>query len=211
MTSPPMTPPHVIGRVVTRYDRFVAFMRIFLPALAVILAGMTFLWPLLHRPETSFVLNKEKLRRGDEEVRIIGPVYRGTDSLGRLFTLAAQEAVQSSPDAPRVALSGMTAEMLLGDGREARVTALAGSYDKATGLVHIPGELRFETSDGYALTAEDAVIDLRAKTIHSDRPVRGRAPLGTISAERFLIDVAARKAVFEGGVRAHTTPAPRGP
>ncbi len=206
-----MTHAPAIGRIVTRYDRYVMVMRILLPAIALAMAVFTFLWPLLHRPETSFVLNREKLQRGGEEVRIVGPVYRGTDSLGRLFTLAAREAVQSTPDAPLVVLHDMRARMDFPDQRVARVTAGEGRYEKASGTVRIPGALEFETSDGYALTARDAIIDLRARTIRSDRPVHGRAPLGEIEAQRFFIDIAARKAVFEDGVRAHTTPAPREP
>ncbi len=200
-----------IGRIVTRYDRYVGVMRILLPAVALVMAVFTFLWPLLHRPATSFVLNREKMQRGGEEVRIVGPVYRGTDSLGRLFVLAAREAVQSTPDAPLVVLHDMTARMDFPDDRVARVAAAEGRYEKASGTVRIPGELRFETTDGYALSARDAVIDLRGKTIRSDKPVHGRAPLGEIEAQRFFIDIAARKAVFEDGVRAHTTPAPREP
>lgn len=198
---------HGIFQVVTSYDRYVAVMRPTLIVFAVLCAGLSFLWPLLTRDETSFVFNQENMERGDKEVRVVGPTYRGTDAINRFFTIRADEAVQSSPDAPKIVLSGLVATMDLGEGREASVTAEEGIYDTATESVQVPGLMHLETSDGYRLDGYGTMLDLREKRVQSDRPVEGVGPLGRLRADRFVIHIDDRKAIFEGGVKMRTTPA----
>lgn len=205
-----MTVPIHIGTVVTRHDRFVRAMRLLLPAFAAILALLTFLWPLLGAGEDSFVLRRESMQRGGEEVRIVAPVYRGTDNRDRAFALHAAEALQSSADTPVVGLADMRAEMALADDRQATVSAGNGRYDKDAATVEVPGKVSLETSDGYNLEASAARLALGEKTLSSSEPVSGKTPLGQISADGFEIDIDERKAVFEGRVRLRTTPAPRG-
>ncbi len=196
-----------IFQVVTPYDRYVAFMRPALVFIAVLSAGLSFLWPLLSRDETSFVFNQDHMERGEKEVRILGPTYSGTDAVNRLFTIRAEEAVQSSPDAPKVVLSGLVATMDLGDGRKASATAEEGIYDTATESVQVPGLMHLETSDGYRLDSYGTRLDLREKLVKSVRPVEGVGPLGRVRADGFVLDIDERKAVFEGNVKMRTTPA----
>lgn len=204
-----MSRPIHIGTVVTRYDRFVAVMRVMLPLSAGTIALLTFLWPLLGAGEESFVLRRDTMRRGGEEVRILAPVYRGTDNRDRAFSLHAAEALQGSIDTPLVGLSDMRAEMAMADNRTASVDAARGTYNKEEATVDVPGAVSFVTSDGYNLQASGTRLALDKKIIVSSEPVSGMTPLGQISADSFEIDIDERKAVFEGRVRLRTTPAPR--
>lgn len=194
-----------IFQVVTPYDRYVAFMRPTLILIAVLSMALSFLWPLFSRDETSFVFNQETMERGEKEVRILGPTYSGTDAINRLFTIRAEEAYQSSPEAPKVVLSGLVATMDLGDGRMASATAEEGIYDTATESVQVPGLMHLETSDGYRLDSYGARLDLRKKLVESVRPVEGVGPLGRVRADGFVLNIDARKAVFEGNVKMRTT------
>lgn len=205
-----MTAPIHIGPVVTRHDRFVRAMRLLLPTFAGVVALLTFLWPLLGAREDSFVLRRESMQRGGEEVRITAPVYRGTDNRDRAFALHAAEALQPTIDTPLVGLSDMRAEMVMSDDRHAVVSAANGRYDKDAATVEVPGAVSLVTSDGYNLEASGARLTLGEKKLASSEPVSGKTPLGQISADSFEIDIDERKAVFEGRVRLRTTPAPRG-
>lgn len=193
----------------TAYDRYVAVMRIVLIAAAALLTALLALWPLLREGESSFVLNEETMRSAAERVEILRPRYEGTDSLNRLFTVTAERAEQSSPDDPTVMLEGLAARMELGEGRLATATADGGVYDTDREVLRVPDSMQLRTSDGYRLDAQDARIDLVNKMIVSERPVEGEGPLGQIEANRFTIDIDARKAVFEGDVRMRTIPARR--
>jgi len=193
----------------TAYDRYVAVMRVTLGLGAAVLAALLFLWPLMRDEERSFVLNEERMRPAGETIRIVGPVYRGTDARDRLFTVAAEQAVQSSADDPLVALEGIAARMELGESRFATATAEDGVYDTDDEILSVPGPMMLETSDGYRLNAQAARVDLADKIVSSDQPVEGLGPLGRIEAQSFTIDIDGRKAVFEGNVRMRTTPAGR--
>jgi len=190
----------------TAYDTYVRIMRVALVAASAALAGALALWPLLRDEERSFVLNEEAMRPGDEAVRIVGPTYRGTDDRDRMFTIAAERAVQASPDDPIVTLEGIDAYMELDADRSAAVQAAGGIYDTREETVRVPGGMTVTTSDGYRLEGRAATVDLAGKMVSSDQPVSGRGPLGRIQAERFSLDIDGRKAVFEGNVRMHTTP-----
>lgn len=193
----------------TAYDRYVAAMRIGLIAAAVLLTVLLALWPLLREGESSFVLNEETMRSAAEKIQILRPRYEGTDSLNRLFAITAERAEQSSPDDPTVLLESIAARMELGEGRSATATADDGVYDTDREVLQVPESMHLTTSDGYRLDAQEATVDLVNKMIVSDRPVEGEGPLGHIKANRFTIDIDARKAVFEGDVRMRTTPARR--
>jgi len=191
----------------TAYDRYVTVVRFGLVTVAVSLTALLFFWPLLREGERSFVLNEERMQRAGKTVRIVSPAYEGTDSLNRLFTVSAARAEQSSPDDPTVDLEEIAARMDLGDGRVATARAADGVYDTDLEVLQMPGAMQFTTSDGYRLEAQGARVDLAEKMVTSDRPVRGEGPLGHIVAQRFTIDIDARKAVFEGNVRMRTVPA----
>ncbi|GER01987.1 hypothetical protein JCM17845_26100 [Iodidimonas gelatinilytica] len=203
----PQSPPGQIFRVTTAYDRYVAFMRPALILLAIASAGLSFLWPLFVEKDSSFVFNRETMQRGEREVRVLGPIYRGTDESNRLFSIQADEAVQTSPDAPRIALTGLKANMDLGEGRTAFVAAEKGIYDTSTETVEVVGPMHLETSDGYSLEGTGAMLDLKNKIITSDQPVEGVGPLGQMRGDRITLDVNEQKAVLEGAVKMKTIPA----
>lgn len=192
-------------RYVTPYDRYVRFMRLVLPALAALIGGVGILWPLFEVEESSFMLNKDSMPGAGREVRAVGATFKGTDNAGRQFTVSAEEALQDSPDAPLVALTGIAAELALSDGRSATFQAASGVYDTATETVTVPGPIVLETMDGYHLEGRSATVDLQALTLVSDQPVSGSGPLGALAANGFSIDLESGKAVFDGAVKMRTT------
>jgi len=199
----------VARKYVTGYDRFVGAMRIVSLAAAVLLALVLFLWPLLDRTETSFLLNRERLARSGQEIRIAAPVFRGTDSAGRAFEVAAASAVRAAPDARDIRLDDLVARLPLDDGRRAEIRAPRGVYDTMSETVLIHERLRLETSDGYRLDGGRARIDLEKRVLESAEPVRGDGPLGAFEADGVLFDLDNAHAVFQGGFRMITRPAAR--
>ncbi|WP_281300955.1 MULTISPECIES: LPS export ABC transporter periplasmic protein LptC [unclassified Iodidimonas] len=196
-------------RPITAYDRYVRLMKPLLIFVAVLSAGLSFLWPLFVDEKSSFVFNRETMPRGDQEVRVVGATYRGTDEHNRLFFISAREAVQSSPDAPRVALQELRAQMTLEEGRTAEVVAESGIYDTASQSIEVPGLMHMETSDGYRLDSFGARLDLEKKIISSDRPVEGTGPLGSLRADSFTLDIDQRLMKLDGNMRMRTVPAAR--
>lgn len=191
----------------TGYDRFVRAMRIGSLASAGLLALALFLWPLLDRTETSFLLNRDRLERSGLEIRIVSPVFRGADSAGRPFEVAADSALRASPDARDIRLDDMTARLSLDAVRSAEIHAPNAVYDTLSRTVLIHNGLRLETSDGYQLDGGRARVDLDRRILESNEPISGTGPLGAFEADGVRFDLEAAHAVFQGNFRMRTVPA----
>ena len=86
------------------------------------------------------------------------------------------------------------------------VGALAGLdgefvVDDGAAWVAVDGPLRFVAADGYSIETGDVGIDLKTRTLASNRAVSGRLPIGRFSANRLRADLAARTVTLSGNAR----------
>lgn len=191
------------------YDAFVVWMRRLLPAIAVLLALLVILFPGLRDREVSFTLSQEDIVVGQDQVRMVNPSYRGTDSLGRFFRIAAQSGLQASPDDPQITLTGITGEMELDAETKALLFSDSGLFLPDDQELRLDGDVLIETTDGNRFTARAAVMNLDNKIARSDAAVAGSGPLGSFVAQSFEIHVDEAVAIFEGGVRMRVDPTGR--
>src|SRR3546814_7332678 len=78
--------------------------------------------------------------------------------------------------------SDMCSSDLLGDG-PARLSAAEGAYDIDNERVTIPGTIRLEARDGYALLARNVTVDLETRRLEGSGGVSGAVPAGTFRSE----------------------------
>ncbi|MFZ5610003.1 MAG: LPS export ABC transporter periplasmic protein LptC [Pseudomonadota bacterium] len=188
------------------YDRFIAIMRIVLPAIALALALLVVGWPLFNPREMSFLLAIDKVRLSPEQMRMIKPRYFGVDSAGRPFIIEAASALQHSGDDEKVSLSEISAYMTLNEGVEVVSHANEGAYYPERKTLGLVGAVTVTASNGYRLAAADASIDLETRRVTSARPVVGEGPLGHFEAQGFDADIDQDRLAFLGGVKAHIVP-----
>jgi len=188
------------------WDRFIAVMRILLPILAIILGGVTALWPFLNETEVSFTLSRDDVAEGDGRVRMTNLKYVGTDADNRLFTVRAKSGEQDDPSAPRIRLTDIEAEMSIDPTLPAKVNARTGIYRMREGSLSLVGGVHLETGNGYILDMAGADIDLKARTAKGQGKITGQSELGTLEANRMSIIVKERTGLFEGGVKMRITP-----
>ncbi|WP_374763068.1 LPS export ABC transporter periplasmic protein LptC [Yunchengibacter salinarum] len=190
----------------TGWDRFVAAMRLLLPLAALILGGVTALWPMLNDREVSFTLARDEVAASDGKVRMTDLTYTGTDAVDRLFTLQAARGVQDNPGAPRVSLEDIRARMSLKPDDPARLTAKRGIYMIREDRLTLSGTVDLSTGSGYHLSMLEATVNLKDHSAVGRGAITGTAPLGRLTADRLAIDVDDRSGVFSGDVRLHITP-----
>ncbi|WND03728.1 hypothetical protein QGN29_04975 [Temperatibacter marinus] len=188
------------GSVVSNWDKFVYLMRRFLPVSAFIAALVTIGWPLLNENEVSFTLSTDDVLRGDDTVHMKSLRYRGTDAIDRLFTITAGSGLQKDPNAPTVRLTDIMASIQLKEAGLALVTARTGVYHRPDAILQLAGGVNLETGNGYSLEVAGAEIRLKERLTLGQGTVKGATPLGTLSADRFKVDVDQSAAVFEGRV-----------
>ncbi len=194
------------------WDTVVAVMRIILPIAAVIVGGLTIFWPLVNTNEVSFTLSTEDVSQSDGKVHMTKMRYVGTDAIDRLFVLTAAKGVQDNPDAPRVTLTDIRAEMNLSNALEniksipASVIARSGIYRIKANSLSLIGGVHVDSGNGYNLNMSGADIDLKAKHAIGHGSIHGQTPLGTITAGGMELSVSDEIGIFSGGVQFKITP-----
>src|SRR3546814_3729029 len=84
------------------HDRVIQVLRVVLPIAIGVLAAFLVMAPLYMRGDVSFILDKNKVDVARQRMKLQSAVYRGEDSKGRPFVLAAGSAVQRSSAEPIV-------------------------------------------------------------------------------------------------------------
>lgn len=188
------------------WDKFIRFMQMFLPVSALILGTITVGWPFLNDAEVSFTLSKDDVAQSDGVIRMTNLNYVGTDEKDRLFRIHATNGEQDTPDAPRVRLTDIHAEMELLPGQIATVDARRGIFRTRDNSLSLVGGVNLATGNGYFMEMAGAEIDVRTRSATGQGDVKGRADLGTLEAARMSLNVQDKEAIFEGGVKLHIVP-----
>jgi len=188
------------------WDSFIQIMRISLPISALILGVITVLWPYLDDREVAFTLSTDDVAKGKSSIRMTNIHVVGTDSVGRLFHVQAASGLQDSPNAPRVKLSDIRAEMAIDNTGPATVSARTGIYRVQDGTLSLVGGVQMITGNGYALNMAGAEVDLKNHLATGQGSITGRSRLGTLTASRVIIDADEEEGIFEGGVKLRIIP-----
>jgi lipopolysaccharide export system protein LptC len=188
------------------HDRVIGVLRLVLPVLIGILAAFLVMMPLAGSGDVSFLLDKNKVEVAKERLRIQAATYRGEDAKGQPFRINAGSAVQKTSASPIVQLNQLAAEIGLGDG-PATLVAGHGRYNIDTQQVMLDGPLRVDTTGGYQLQTNDAIVDLKTRKMESGGAVTGTVPQGTFSAAHLTADLEAHIVTLDG--HAHLRIVPR--
>lgn len=186
-------------------DRIVRILAIALPALVGAVAATMLIAPLSPRGELSFLLDRNKVAIAEDRLRVDNAMYRGQDSRGRPFSIAAGEAVQNSAAVPVVAMKDLVARLLLTEG-PAVLSARAGAYDIYKEVVLIEGQVLFTAADGYRMTARNVSVDLPTRTLVGQGQIDGAIPAGTFRANSIRADLTQRTIALAGDARLRMVP-----
>jgi lipopolysaccharide export system protein LptC len=187
------------------HDRTVGVLRVALPVAIGIMAAFVVVLPLYAGGDVSFLLDKKKVEVARERIRIQSATYRGQDDKGQPFAVNAGSAVQKSSAEPTLRLNTLSAQIGLTDG-PATVVADRGHYDMDTQQVMIDGPLKVDSTGGYHLATQDALLDLNSRTIRSGGAVTGTVPQGTFSANQMNADLETHIVTLDGNARLRIVP-----
>jgi lipopolysaccharide export system protein LptC len=187
------------------HDRLIGTLKILLPIGIGVLGAFLVTAPLTTAGDVSFVLDKHKVDVAHERMRLQAAQYRGEDGKGQPFTLDARQAVQKSSAEPVVQIGGLAASITLADG-PARLTADHGRYDMRTEQVAVEGPIAVNGPRGYTLATQNAVVDLKARTLASGSAVTGTVNGGSFSADRLHADLESRTVSLDGHAHLRIVP-----
>ncbi len=185
-----------------RHTRFVGAMKVFLPLVAAVIAGLLLAWPGVHEGPREIVLPFAETGATDAETPgMANARYIGTDADDRPFLVTANRAVQDPARPDLIDLVALQADMTLDNGAWMSVMASHGRYDRARQILRLVGTVSIFSDAGYEFHAETALIDLRNKLAESHAPVEGHGPFGTLRADRFRVVDRGRRLLFDDNVR----------
>lgn len=162
---------------------FVRALKIALPLFALAVFGSLFVFTSA-RFDGRISFDGVDLASLEEGLRIANPRFTGATGKGEPFTVSAAAATPDGPRPERIGLESAEARIDLADGRSLSARAEEGVLLPKEDRVELSGGVHVETSDGYALSAERAALDLATDRVTASGGVVAEGPFGRIESRR---------------------------
>ena len=181
------------------YSRYVSFMKFLLPAIALGLIALIFLWPQIKPTDNRFSISFKSVQSvNPEDPSMINARFVGTDKKNQPFSITADLAKNIIVGGPAVELEMPKADIGIKDGTWLVVTANNGLYDQQGKTLELLGAVNLFHDSGYEFNTEKANIDLSNGIATSKVKITGQGPFGNLIAEGFRIENKGNRFIFTG-------------
>ena len=177
-------------RLTPWYSRFVSLMKVLLPVAALVLVALVALWPQIEDADEQFRIGFSTLKGADgvTDPSMVNARFVGTDKRNRPYSITADIAKRTSPDALNVSLEMPKADMTLKDGAWVILTADTGHYAHDAQTLDLSGNVTLIHDAGYTFTTDRARVSLDDKEARGSAPVHGHGGFGEIDGQGFVYD-----------------------
>ena len=183
------------------YSKFVRWMRLVLPLMALVIVAMLFTWTGMEE-EIAIPLQQQAAQQKDiGKNELLNPRFESTDENKQPYTVTAKRAIQSEEDEKLVILERPVADMLLNTGNWIAVEADKGAYHQETQKLFLEGHVRLFHDEGYQMETAKLHVDVAKNLAWSDNDVYGQGPAGTLEAKGLKADNETGRVVFVGPAR----------
>jgi len=184
------------------YSRFVALLKIVLPATAVGLVLLIMLWPRFNGQEQRFTIPKVVVKPDDlENLKMEQPRFVGVDQQNQPFTVTAKLASQGTSGSSLTELDEPRGDISLKDGSWIAVEANHGVYDKQGETLDLTGAVTLFHDRGYELHTEHARVSMATGSAEGNEPVRGQGPDIELSGVGFRLEDKGARILLNGQSR----------
>lgn len=188
-----------IRRSSAGYSRFVSFMKILLPATALLLIVLVVVWPQIDFENQRFGLRFAKLQATEGGVpAMVNARFVGSDRKDQRYIITADLARNLLFGGTSVELEMPKADITARDGSWIVLTANSGVYDQDSKKLGLEGSVKLFHHAGYQFNTKAAQIDLGLGNAESSSPVRGRGPFGQLEAQGFRLENKGQTIYFTG-------------
>jgi lipopolysaccharide export system protein LptC len=206
-TQPAAAQAAVPAKRHTSYSRFVLFMKVGLPILALGLVGLLFVWPQLQVSNIRLSVGLASFKAANpESPSMVNARFVGSDKRDQAFSITADLAKNLLLGKSAIELEVPKADLAMGDGSWLVMTANTGLYDQKGKSLVLNGAVNLFHDSGYEFKTESAQIDLEGGVAVGSDPVQGQGPFGQLSAEGFRIEDMGRRMLFTGKARLTISP-----
>ncbi len=170
------------------YSRFVALMKVVLPAVAVVVAALVLFWPQLNPLDNRFRLKPVQVSIDDlENLRMVSPRFVGTDAKDEPYSLTAELATQAAGGSDVTDLTKPKGDITLKDGSWIALTADQGQYNKQSKVLELQDHVNVFHDEGYELKTDRATANLDNGSVTGDAAIDGQGPDSQLHGQGFQI------------------------
>ena len=179
-----------VFRAAVRHSRHVRILRVAIPAsIALAVVGSLAFW-VLQKPLS--ILAKLPVQVGSlvvsgSKIMMQQPRVAGFTRDNRRYVMTAQAAGQDVTKPDLVELHGIHATMEMKEGDSFETVAKDGIYNSKTELLTLSQDIVVTTASGYKAWLQEAVVNIKAANILSEKPVVVKTATWTINANRMEI------------------------
>ncbi|MEM8788232.1 MAG: hypothetical protein AAGE76_08215 [Pseudomonadota bacterium] len=196
--------------------RFVGFLKIALPLVALGLLAAVFLWREAENPDLGLNFTPADLAAMRTGLTLTAPTFSGASARGDTYEFQARVVMPRDLDLTMADVEDMAGTLNLIDGRRVDLSSDLAELDIENRKVALSVGVTIETSDGYAAEAARVDVDVAAGRLIATGPVTATGPLGEIRADRLELtpedpdrgelDLNDTRIRFTGGVVLRYTP-----
>ena len=170
------------------YSIFVRFMKVVLPAMALVLLTVVVIWARLASQTDGFRIGYASITADSvKTLRMVNARYFGVDQSNNPYSITADTAEQHPEDADLVDLVAPKADFVSHSGSSVIITADRGLYHQRTQMLDLEGNVSLFHELGYELHTEIAHIDMKANSAEGEQRVEGHGPQGRLNGTGFKI------------------------
>jgi lipopolysaccharide export system protein LptC len=194
---------HRAFHAAVRHSRRVRILRVAVPAAVLVAAAGAISFARLSNPLQ--MLSKVPVDIGSlvvsgTKIMMQQPRIAGFTRDHRRYDLTAQAAGQDLTKPDMVELHGIQASMEMVDKSLFQTTAKSGLFNTKSEQLTLSHNIIVTSSSGYQAVLSEAVVDIRAGKIVSEKPVEVTTSAWTVSANRMEIGESGSLVRFERGV-----------
>jgi len=190
-------------RAAVRHSRHVRVLRLAIPITAAVVlvaaAAFSFLFKPL-RLLASMPVDIGSMVVSGTKIMMHQPRLSGVTRDNRKYDMVAQAAAQDVTKPDMVELQGVHATMEMRDKVSFETTANGGLYNTKTEHLTLNQNVVVTSSSGYQAFLNEAVVDVRASKIVSEKPVEVKTATWTITANRMEVTESGDLVRFDHGV-----------
>lgn len=188
------------------YSRLVNWLKIILPATALVLLSLMFLVSKSVDPTTSLTYARVNLDELTGEQKITNPKFSSVTKDGAAIQF---QAASAAPDAERpnhFKALDLVADIETPDGAQVNIKAAQADIDGKASRIDLSGGVSLHTSTDYWISSETLTTTMDSTYVASNGPVEATGPMGDLSAGDAVISRAEGEdggyvLVFKDGVK----------
>lgn len=188
------------------YSRFIAWVKIALPLLALVLLSTLFLFSRGIGTDSRLPFSEVELEERARDTRITAPNFAGVTDDGTAISVVAAIARPDPVNSQILEAEELYAEIATAGGVALDIRSPAGRVDGGAREVTLRDGVEIETSTGYHITSETFVASVDGSHVAAGGGIEATGPFGRFEAmemtlERTDDEAAGYLLVFNGGVK----------